>query len=452
MEDRLLYFNGVDPDVGDYYRQPMPVSVFQDNVQISAEPDLLRAKDLASWIDPRNLAQSGWGVIVHEDEDPDVLAALEPLLALRKEQIGGDYPVFTFLASDRCAYQAFRQRYKMTQTDVDPEYAPYYLLIVGSPQRIPFDFQYELDVTHAVGRLFFERESDYANYARNVVRAETNPPCSEPVMALFGSKNDALTQLCVDSLVLPLADKLEKVVQGWQFETITGPSANKERLGRLLGGSELPALLLTAGHGLAFGKNALRRAREQGSLICSDWEGPGAKILDAHYFGPEDVGPDADFRGSIFFHFGCFTSGTPEFCDFRGPGLERRIHPIPFVAPLSSRILAHENGPLAIIGHVDQAFQYSFLWDDQIHEIAHFAATFHKLASGYPIGAAMEPFNRRFAVIGARLMGEIQERGPRPELKLKYWMGFNDARNYLVLGDPAVRIRVREPFGEEVGL
>ncbi len=445
MNDRLLYFNGIDLDTNHYYRQPMTISSFHGNLQLPSEPDPLRSKDSVSWVDSRDLAESGWGIIVHEREDSRVLKAIEPLLELRRGQVGKHFHSLTFFDRDKPPYQEFFQRHNITHTDVDPEKAPYYLLVVGSPALIPFEFQYELDVSHAVGRIFFESAQAYANYAQNVVDAENPPFSPKPSMTLFSSENDPLTQLCTQKLVLPLAKKLEKVVKGWQIKTIVGPPADKKRLERLMGGADTPALLFTSGHGLAASRDASRRSREQGSLICSDWDGPGTRLHRSHYFGPEDVGPDADYRGSILFHFACFTAGTPEYCGFAGPDKSRRLHEKPFVAPLSCRMLAHKSGPLAIIGHVDQAFQYSFLWDNRVHEISHFAATFHKLATGYPVGAAMEPFNRRFAQVGSKILGEMMSRGPDPKFRLQYWMGYNDARNYLVLGDPAVRLQVCLP-------
>lgn len=91
---------------------------------------------------------------------------------------------------------------------VDADRLPYYLLIVASPEEIPFDFQYALDVRYAVGRLHFATLEAYTHYAQSVVQAEQELPALPRRITLFGvhNRDDRATEASATKLIAPLAD------------------------------------------------------------------------------------------------------------------------------------------------------------------------------------------------------------------------------------------------------
>ena len=48
---------------------------------------------------------------------------------------------------------------------IDPDVLPYYLLIVGRPEEISFDVQYQLAINHAVGRIALLEQNLAARHA-----------------------------------------------------------------------------------------------------------------------------------------------------------------------------------------------------------------------------------------------------------------------------------------------
>jgi hypothetical protein len=455
-------FNGIDGQTGQYLFPSMSAAEIVEGLRKMPKS---REKALAPGIDPKDLAVTGWGVVFHEQEDPKIREALEPLLEHRKAQASKNYGHLyqDFSGSDGYrdgeSKEDFLARHDAVTGAVNPDRMPYYLLLVGGPDRIPFHFQHQLDIQYAVGRIAFDTPEEYARYARSVVDAETQGEVRERRMALFGVSNpdDYATSLSADRLVKPLSERLLtpaswQKLKDWEVSSFVGEEATKARLGRLLGGDETPALLFTASHGIGFSPGASLQRAHQGALLCQDWPGPKqgkGSVPPEFYFSGDDVNGDQGLHGLITFHFACHGMGTPAIDEFamRDGNPPRELAPAPFVARLPQRLLAHPGGgALAVIGHVERTWAYSFLGKRSLSQTEAFEWTLRMLMEGYPVGYAMEWFSYRYGELSADLTLAIQQMnyGNKfdPDEIAGLWTANNDARNYAVLGDPAVRLKV----------
>jgi hypothetical protein len=97
-----------------------------------------------------------------------------------------------------------------------------------------------------------------------------------------------------------------------------------------------------------------------------------------------------------------------------------------------------------VLGHVDRAWSFSFKWPESGAQLQVFESALGRLLQGYPVGAATEYFNQRYAELFTDLSEEREEIrwGVQPDfLSLsELWTAAQDARSYTVLGDPAVRL------------
>lgn len=417
---------------------------------------------LQEGLDPKDLAQAGWGVIFAHDAEPAVREALGDLLKLRREQAGDLFREYAGPDGYRPgeSKNAFLARHGSGPGPVVPRRVPYYLLIAGDPEAIPFRFQYELDVQHAVGRLCFETPEEYAAYARSVAAAESGAVRLDRRAVFFGvqSPDDPATLLAGRRLVAPLAAQVSSGQPGWTVEEIGGVGdagaggATKERLLGLLTAERPPAFLFTSSHGMGFDNGAPQQIAHQGALLCQDWPGPRQwrrAIPQTFYLAGDDVPDDARVHGLIAFHFACYGAGTPRLDDFsQGESTERpAIAPRSFVAALPRRLLGHpRGGALAVVGHVERAWGCSFLWDQAGPQLGAFESCFKRLLEGHPVGSALEFFNQRYAELATVLTGELEDvrfgKVPDPLLLSDLWTAHNDARAYALLGDPAVRMPV----------
>jgi len=415
---------------------------------------------VAEGIDDTNLAETGWSVIFPAalpKKSVDALKeALKPLLDLRREQASANDETFykevigpELGVKNGESKNDFLKRFGRGPGPADPAKFPYYAMIVGSPETIPYTFQYQLDVQYAVGRIYFDKLEDYYQYAQSVVAAETKKLARAKKAAFFGVANpdDRATQMSAEHLIQPLAKQM-KTRKDWKVDVIAPEKATKANLSNYMGGKETPSLLFTASHGMNFKMGDPRLLRHTGAILTQDWPGPKARvpIKEDLYFSADDITADADVFGMIAFVFACYGGGIPKLDNFyrQAFGSQKEVAPYAFISQLPLKLLAHpKGGALGVFAHVERAWGQSIVWDQSAADVVTFTSMIDALLNGKPAGAATEYFNERYAEISTMLTEELDNSSPENQDDIKIaglWTSNNDARNYAFIGDPAVRL------------
>lgn len=505
-----LYPNGIDGTTG----QPLlridaasAARIANGDVEPPERQALHREKErsleghfgVTSDTDPNKLEEARWAVVVHAFDKADLLKALWPLIEHRCRQMGFAPPAVTFNVGEDCVtwwsrhtdggaktlekhwgqiapvliyrpgdrVNGWLARHGVMAGPVDPRRGvPYYLLLAGRPGApagdqavIPLNFQYELDIFWAVGRLSFtddagqHRYSDYTTYAERVVQAEQRADAAERLareIAYFGTKHelDMSTIRSAEELIAPLvnwskADGNTPAQRTFAHRVFLESDATRRNLEMLLTSPKPPALIFTASHGLGLPLSDKRLVAHQGALVTQDWTGFGS-ISREHWFAGEDLSERTNVEGMIAFLFACYGAGCPQQDEFIFDETKGRpqIAPFNFVAQLPQKLLT--SGMLAVFGHVERAWTYSFSEGNAKGQSQPFEDVLGRLMLGKRAGDATDQFN---IIQGARSMTLTEElenmkfgkKVPPAELA-RLWMARNDARNYALLGDPAVKL------------
>lgn len=401
-------------------------------------------------------------------------------LTLQRKDWGKVPPVLIYTPGERAGAWLARQR--VGHGPVDPARGvPYYLLLLGRPgplneqdqAYIPLSFQYDLDFFWAVGRLCFSDELgqhrlvDYTTYAERLVGFEQLGDAAaaarlRPEVAYFGTRHDmdVATERSADELVRPLVEWNSTTgtlpqQRGIDHQLLLGAAATRNNFEHLLsGGSDgrPPAILFAACHGLGLPLNQADLLMHQGSLVMGDWSGIG-NVKREHWFAAEDLGKlsgGPKLEGSMVCLFACYGAGCPAYDEFIfDTGMERpRIAPFPLIAQLPQQLLL--NGALGVLGHVERAWTYSFSsMEGARAQTQGFEDIIGRLLHGRPLGDATDQFNtlqgQRAMVLTEELDNIKFNKQVDPLELAMLWVARNDARNYLVLGDPAARLPYERP-------
>jgi hypothetical protein len=346
-------------------------------------------------------------------------------------------------------------RHDVAPGDTEWEKVPFYLLIVGSPGSIPFEFQYLLDVQYAVGRIDFDTAEEYAAYVRSVLsyeQAEEKLAAREVVYWGPNHAGDIATELSTECLLGALsANDSNCIATKRRFRKTAhlrekGTKTNLAETLHRPASAVPPALLFAAAHGLSWARGTPEHVSAQGALLGQEWELYDA-VTPNHCLAASDIGPTARVHGMIAFMFACFGAGTPAFDSYR----TRRADPLatiadrPFTAPLPRRLLGHPaGGALAVIGHVDRAWGFSIQPRGFTPKIGRFRNCIEVLLRGLPAGLATTDFSQRYAMLSTNLLAHLDSAPANDQTDREIawaWIERNDSQNYVLLGDPAARLR-----------
>jgi hypothetical protein len=464
----VLFTNGVEFETGRPLLDGVPfddfVAAFGQWVRGSREDEArrratttalaaTRAARNPTVANPNDPLEVGYGVITSPQTARVLDGPLAPLLALRQVK-----------PQHRLTFDWSQAGVAGLSDWIDEEITfrdrPYYWLLVGGPVELPFDLQWMLDAGKATGRIEFASDDDYAAYADRVVRAEETLPASAgpPPVFVWSPQHDKMTRLSNWYMCDPLVKQLQHEGLAVTYREETDATADAFWTAAS-GWSPRGGLVYTASHGAAVATSHPDQAALQGCLQ----DGDGQYITGA------DVGRvAAAFPNSVVFNFACYSGGTPSSSDFHHwvpqYRLDRYIPDQAFVSALHRHLLAHPRGPLVAIGHVEPAWAYGFTNPHDAHDVVRdptldaewgdrmrpYRTFVDRITGGGTVGYAMEMFGDLYDALGNQIADGIDRllrhsatgRDLARELRRMAirWISRNDYQNYVVFGDPAVRI------------
>lgn len=434
--------------------------------------------------DPNDLMHQRWGVVAPEGKAGDlVLDAVAPLIRQREHEQGADARIYR-VTPGMSARDAVRWRNDIYRAEDVPEAErPRYLMVLGDLHHVSLELQQVMAHSAFVGRVHAgdasgEPDADgYAAYAAKAVmhvRAVENAGQARTPRLLLYVANDGTMATTVGraQLVEPCRAALEKragadAAMRDVARLISNAPGDGSPPGALLRAAETPgpAILLSVTHGQGappggWGSAARQRA-EQGALLLGDGTILDAATLRGRRFLP----------GGMWFCLACFGAGTPQQSVFHAwlsslvsHGVPKGIlapvlaslpgpdDPRPFLSAMPQAALANPHGPLAMVGHVDLAWTYSF--SDPRSMTRSIPSRILSVLDAWlrraRAGVALDALMRFYREANDGLMAGYQAQADAhvdglpdptdPLERAQLWMLRNDLRGYVLLGDPAARV------------
>lgn len=430
---------------------------------------------------PSSVGVQRWGLVAPVGPRGDALvAAVQALAAHRARAWGGearDVRVYRWPpASGSTAPEDWLYEHFLAE-DVDRMELPGFLCMLGDLDELPLALQVAVQAEFPTGRLAFRELEQYTAYAEKVVATEVTDRAAPPRCLALGVRreDDRAVEDAVAQLLRPVVEAVDRT--GRPFLAPDGlvdltPSLPlwEHDPQDLLAAAALahPSLLFTVSHGAGFETWEEQRALQGALPLAVD---PDPTDLDSH-LSARHVASGPFLPGGLWVMFACYGVGVPDQTAY-GPWIEavRAEQPRwlrglveelertaavqhPFVSALPQAALANPEGPLAVLGHVDMAFSFSYEdWSDPDRPQRRLRPQgFVDLVRGLlrpdvAAGVMARAFTRDRRTLASELFGQARAPAgtPAPDRAERWrrntrWLNYTDLGGWILLGDPATRL------------
>ncbi len=397
-----------------------------------------------------------WGLVCRADLDARIRESLEPLIKKRQGQIypyAGELNLIAWgrnLRKNNCALPADSM----------------YLLLVGSPKDIPFDFEKMLTPQHAVGRLHLPDAEAYARYVETLLAYEADPDCTSVRrrhVEFYVPDDTPETMASRKELAQPLIQAVDAMeagnvkAKGWFGDEVTREGLVTHL--RAYGAEGAPGITFFASHGAEVSSEL--QAQFQGSWIPQGAPAlghtPSADELRQHYLTSDSfISGELSPYGSIVFNFACFGAGLHQEFTLRQWVMEDQITPEAappaIVSALGRGLLSNPRPALAYISTLDRKSNVFSLLPDGLQP---FKAWIISILRGKTVGQACQEFWLRSTTLRqgadqlleyAIAQGYTAETLPEEDawdLAMNWIMAY-ELDNFCIQGDPAVHLNSPE--------
>lgn len=420
-----------------------------------------------------------WGVIAPLGPEGDaMLARLAPLMEKRAADQGCELVPPFRVSPDMDAARSIRWvagEFNRVGKDERPDY----LLLLGDLRQVSGELQTALSVQHFTGRLALASLDGYDAYAQKVLRHERPEAeqAADQCRALtYTVRGSDATEHGFAGLMEPFVARSRQLFELGKrklgFEAIPDPWEPRPEDLLELASDPRPTVLFSMSHGAGAPAKVGWQPGEQRHLQGAMCFGPKGGNLTA-----EQVAVKPFLPGGIWFYFACFGAGTPRTSAYwhwlRDSPLGASISDVAllsslpqgtesgFLAALPQAALANPDGPLAVVGHLDLAWSFSYDGPPSgggSHVDRFLALT--KLADRkgvdpVRIGSVFHQFIADLATINKQLTdaADDEKRGQmagapaavNARERARLWMMRQDLAAYMLLGDPAAHLAVAAP-------